>query len=72
MNNQNWAQDSQAHTRIAILESQIEDREITIERLKIEIERLTNLVGTLIKEDKWEGCDIEPTLEYKLDEKETK
>jgi len=66
---------SQFQTRMAILESQIEAKEITIGKLKIEIERLTNLVGTLINKDKWDGCDVEPTLEYKLldpDDKETR
>ena len=66
---------SQLQTRTAILESQLDARDVTIGKLKIEIERLTNLVGTLINKDKWDGCDIEPTLEYKLldpDEKETR
>jgi hypothetical protein len=66
---------SQLQTRIAILESQIDVRDVTIAKLKTDIERLTNLVGTLINKDKWDGSDIEPTLEYKLldpDEKETR
>jgi len=46
---------TQLQTMIAILES--------------EIKRLTNLVGVLIQQDKWEGETIEPTLEYKIGER---
>ena len=66
---------SQLQTRTAILESQLDARDVTIAKLKTDVERLTNLVGTLINKDKWDGCDIEPTLEYKLldpDDKETR
>ena len=66
---------SQLQTRTAILESQLDARDVTIAKLKTDVERLTNLVGTLINEDKWDGSDVEPTLDYKLldpDEKETR
>ena len=49
MNNQNWSQDSQAQTRICILESQLEDKHSRIamlllenEKLRMEIEELQN------------------------------
>ena len=56
---------SQLQTRIAILESQLQVKETTIGGQKAEIERLTNLVGTLLKKEKWDGQDIEPTMEFK-------
>ena len=34
--------------------------------METEIQRLTNLVGSLLKKDKWDGETIEPTLEYKI------
>jgi|TARA_R100000789_G_C2970009_1_gene140469 hypothetical protein len=66
---------SQLQTRTAILESQLDARDVTIAKLKTDVERLTNLVGTLINEDKWDGCDVEPILDYKFlnpDEKESR
>ena len=70
---------SQLQTRIAILESQLDVRDVTIAKLKTDVEQLTNLVDTLINEDKnedkWDGSDVEPTLDYKLldpDEKESR
>ena len=60
---------SQLHTMIAILESQIDVKNVKIGHLESEIKRLTNLVGSLIKKDKWNGEDIEPTLEYKIGER---
>jgi hypothetical protein len=56
---------SQLQTRIAILESQLDVKGVCISAQKQEIEKLTNLVGTLIKKDTWDGQDIEPTLEFK-------
>ena len=58
---------SQLQTRIAILESQVEVKDISIGLLKEEIQRLTNLVGTLISKEKWDGSDIGTKLEYKLE-----
>jgi|TARA_B100000315_G_scaffold108569_1_gene99641 hypothetical protein len=70
---------SQLQTRTAILESQLDARDVTIAKLKADVERLTNLIGTLINEDKnedkWDGSDVEPTLDYKFldpDEKESR
>ena len=56
---------SQLQTRIAILESQLDVKGVCISAQNQEIEKLTNLVGSLIKKDKWDGQDIEPTLEFK-------
>lgn len=56
---------SQLQTRIAILESQLDVKDVCIGAQKQEIEKLINLVGTLIKKDRWDGQDIEPTLEFK-------
>jgi hypothetical protein len=55
----NWSNDSQAFTRMCILESQLETKDVQVETLKqenlvlkAEVERLQNLVNTLtIKED---------------------
>ena len=58
---------SQLQTRIAILESQVEVKDISIGLLKEEIQRLTNLVGTLISKEKWDGSDLGTKLEYKLE-----
>ena len=52
---------SQLQTRIAILESQVDVKSVTIEQLKSENEQLTNLVNALLKKDKWDGSAIEPT-----------
>jgi len=52
----NWSNDSQAHTRICVLESQIEVRDTRVgtlkkenEELKEEIERLQELIKTLVE-----------------------
>ena len=60
---------TQLQTTIAILESQIDVKNIKIGHLETEIKRLTNLVGSLIQQDKWDGETIEPTLEYKIGER---
>ena len=59
---------TQLQTMVAILESQIDVKNIKIGHLETEIKRLTNLVGSLIQQDKWDGETIEPTLEYKIGE----
>ena len=58
---------SQLQTRIAILESQVDVKDVTIGLLNNEIKRLTNLVGTLISKEKWDGSDLGTKLEYKLE-----
>ena len=58
---------SQLQTQIAILESQIDVKDVAISLLKEEIQRLTNLVGTLISKEKWDGSDLGTKLEYKLE-----
>ena len=58
---------SQLQTQIAILESQIDVKDVAIDLLKEEIQRLTNLVGTLISKEKWDGSDLGTKLEYKLE-----
>ena len=63
---------TQLQTMIAILESQIDVKNVKIGHLESEIKRLTNLVGVLIQQDKWEGETIEPTLEYKIGEQHEK
>jgi hypothetical protein len=63
---------SQLQTRIAILESQLDVKAAIVGNLKSEIERLTNLVGSLIKKDKWDGETIEPKLEYHIGENNEK
>ena len=62
-NNMSFGYDevSQLQTRIAILESQVDVKSVTIEQLKSENEQLTNLVNALLKKDKWDGSAIEPT-----------
>ena len=62
-NNMSFGYDevSQLQTRVAILESQVDGRSITIEHLKSENEQLTNLVNAFLKKDKWDGSAIEPT-----------
>ena len=64
--NHSYNEVSQLHTQIAILESQIDVKNVKIGHLETEIKRLTNLVGSLIQKDKWNGEDIEPTLELSL------
>ena len=63
---------SQLQTQIAILESQVEVKDISIGLLKEEIQRLTNLVGTLISKEKWDGSDLGTKLEYKLEPRKTR
>ena len=58
---------SQLQTRIAILESQVEIKDVSIGLLKDEIKRLTNLVGSLVSKEKWDGSDLGTKLEYKLE-----
>ena len=58
---------SQLQTRIAILESQVDVKDVSIGLLKDEIKRLTNLVGSLISKEKWDGSDLGTKLEYKLE-----
>ena len=58
---------SQLQTRIAILESQVDVKDVAIGLLKTEIQRLTNLVGSLVSKEKWDGSDLGTQLEYKLE-----
>ena len=58
---------SQLQTRIAILESQVDVKDVSIGLLKDEIKRLTNLVGSLVSQEKWDGSDIGIQVEYKLE-----
>ena len=58
---------SQLQTQIAILESQLEVKDVAIGLLNVEIKRLTNLVGSLVSQEKWDGSDIGTKLEYKLE-----
>lgn len=58
MNYQNWSNDSQAFTRMCILESQLETKDTEYAALKqenlvlkAEVERLQNLVNTLTTKD---------------------
>ena len=55
---ENWSSDSQAHTRICILESQVEVKDNKIARLhaknlqlQLEVERLQQLVAVLNSQD---------------------
>tara|TARA_Y100001951_G_scaffold58931_1_gene46759 strand:+ start:155 stop:364 length:210 start_codon:yes stop_codon:yes gene_type:complete len=52
---------SQLQTRIAILESQLDGKSVAIGHLKSENEQLTKLVKALLKKEKWDGSEIEPT-----------
>ena len=58
---------SQLQTRIAILESQVDVKDVAIGLLNNEIKRLTNLVGSLVSKEKWDGSDLGTKLEYKLE-----
>jgi cell division protein FtsB len=56
MNMSNWSNDSQAHTRICVLESQVDVRDNRIGTLKAEnlvlkseVERLQELIKTLVE-----------------------
>ena len=55
---------SQLQTRIAILESQLNVKEVALGGQRTEIKRLTALVGTLLQKEKWDGSTIEPTLKF--------
>ena len=54
---------SQSQTMIAILESQLDVKNVKIGYLESEIKRLTNLVESLINKD-----NDEPILEHKIGE----
>ena len=58
---------SQLQTKIAILESQLDVKDVAIGLLNVEIKRLTNLVGSLVSQEKWDGSDIGVQLKYKLE-----
>ena len=58
---------SQLQTRIAILESQIDVKDVSIGLLNKEIKRLTDVVSSLVSKEKWDGSDIGTQLEYKLE-----
>ena len=58
---------SQLQTRIAILESQIDVKVVSIGLLKKEIKRLADVVSSLVSQEKWDGSDIGTQLEYKLE-----
>ena len=62
-NNMSFGYDevSQLQTRIAILESQVDGKSVSIGHLKSENEQLTKLVKALLKKEKWDGSEIEPT-----------
>ena len=68
MSNANWSSDSQAHTRICVLESQLEVKgkrvgslETENKLLKLEVDRLQALVNTLTS--KKDTLDILNTLD---------
>jgi hypothetical protein len=63
---------SQLQTKVAILESQLDVKDVAVGNLKSEIERLTNLVGSLVRQDKWDGETIEPELKYYIGEHDEK
>jgi prefoldin subunit 5 len=61
---------SQLQTRIAILESQVDVKDVSIGLLNKEIKRLTDVVSSvssLVSKEKWDGSDIGTQLEYKLE-----
>ena len=58
---------SQLQTKIAILESQIDVKDVSIGLLNKEIKRLTDVVSSLVSKEKWDGSDIGTQLEYKLE-----
>ena len=58
---------SQLQTKIAILESQIDVKDVAIGLLNEEIKRLTNVIGSLVSKEKWDGSDLGVQLEYKLE-----
>ena len=58
---------SQLQTKIAILESKIDVKDVSIGLLNKEIKRLTDVVSSLVSKEKWDGSDIGTQLEYKLE-----
>ena len=58
---------SQLQTKIAILESQIDVKDVSIGLLNKEIKRLTDVVSSLVSKEKWDGSDIGTQLKYKLE-----
>jgi len=58
---------SQLQTKIAILESQIDVKDVSIGLLNKEIKRLADVVSSLVSKEKWDGSDIGTQLEYKLE-----
>jgi prefoldin subunit 5 len=61
---------SQLQTRIAILESQVDVKDVSIGLLNKEIKRLTDVVSSvssLVSKEKWDCSDIGTQLEYKLE-----
>jgi len=58
---------SQLQTQVAILESQIDGKDVSIGLLKDEIKRLANVVSSLVSQEKWDGSDIGTQLEYKIE-----
>ena len=58
---------SQLQTQVAILESQIDGKDVSIGLLKKEIKRLADVVSSLVSQEKWDGSDIGTQLEYKLE-----
>ena len=58
---------SQLQTKIAILESQIDGKDVSIGLLKDEIKRLAAVVSSLVSQEKWDGSDIGTQLEYKIE-----
>ena len=64
---------SQLQTQVAILESQIDGKDVSIGLLKDEIKRLAAVVSSLVSQEKWDGSDIgtQPPqlwpLKYKLE-----
>ena len=58
---------SQLQTQVAILESQIDGKDVSIGLLKDEIKRLAAVVSSLVSQEKWDGSDIGTQLEYKIE-----
>ena len=61
----NWSNDSQAFTRMCILESQLETKDVQVGLLKqenlilkTEVERLQNLVNTLTRKDDINSSEV--------------
>ena len=58
---------SQLQTKIAILESQIDVKDVSIGLLNEEIKRLTDVVSSLVSKEKWDGSDLGTQLKYKIE-----